>query len=184
VTLVLIGVGLAERGLFSEGDSYTNAVLTQTGRRTTALDMRPVTVNTDTGRREWRQMLLAIGQRLALAERHPGMLADEVSDYLFARSTGRIGSMMTLVNCGWARRPHWRRTAEPGPAGSRAQRRRRGNSPPRTGRRDPGPPDHDPRHPDNPAPRRMISGPARCRSGWLRYQLRRWTDNWKPSPNA
>jgi hypothetical protein len=103
VTLVLIGVGLAERGLFSEGDSYTNAVLAQTGRRTTALDMRPFTVDTDTGRHEWRQMLLAIEQRLALAEKHPGMLADELSDYLFARSTGHIGSLMTLINRGCQR---------------------------------------------------------------------------------
>lgn len=103
VTLVLIGVGLAERGLFSEGDSYTNAVLAQTGRRTTALDMRPFTVDTDTGRHEWRQMLLAIEQRLALSEKHPGMLADELSDYLFARSTGHIGSLMTLINRGCQR---------------------------------------------------------------------------------
>jgi hypothetical protein len=50
VTLVFIGVGLAERGLFSEGDSYSNAVLAQTGRRTTRLDMRPFTVDTDKGR--------------------------------------------------------------------------------------------------------------------------------------
>ncbi len=103
VTLVLVGVGLAERGLFSEGDSYTNAVLAQTGRRTTALDMRPFTVDTDTGRREWRQMLLAIEQRLALAGKYPGMLADELSDYLFARSTGHIGSLMTLINRGCQR---------------------------------------------------------------------------------
>lgn len=103
VTLVFIGVGLAERGLFSEGDSYTNAVLAQTGRRTTALDMRPFTVDTDTERREWRQMLLAIEQRLVLAEKYPGMLADELTDYLFARSTGHIGSLMTLINRGCQR---------------------------------------------------------------------------------
>lgn len=103
VTLVFIGVGLAERGLFSEGDSYTNAVLAQTGRRTTRLDMRPFTIDTDIGRHEWRQMLLAIEQRLVLAEKHPGMLADDLSDYLFARSTGHIGSLMTLVNRGCQR---------------------------------------------------------------------------------
>lgn len=103
VTLVFIGVGLAERGLFSEGDSYTNAVLAQTGRRTTRLDMRPFTVDTDAGRREWRQMLLAIEQRLVLAEKHSGMLADDLSGYLFARSTGHIGSLMTLINRGCQR---------------------------------------------------------------------------------
>lgn len=103
VTLVFIGVGLAKRGLFSEGSSYSDAVLAQTGRRTTALDMRPFTVDTEGGRREWRQMLLAIEQRIVLTDKQPGMLADHLSDYLFARSTGHIGSLMTLINRGCQR---------------------------------------------------------------------------------
>ncbi|SDY01762.1 TniB protein [Saccharopolyspora shandongensis] len=103
VTLLFIGVGLADRGLFSEGSSCTDAVLAQTGRRTTPLDMRPFTVDSDTGRWEWRQMLLALEQRLVLANVHPGMLAENLSDYLFARSTGHIGSLMTLINRGCQR---------------------------------------------------------------------------------
>ncbi len=103
VTLLFAGVGLAERGLFSEGSSYADAVLAQTGRRTTALGMRPFTVSTDRGRREWRQMLGAIEDRVVLGGNHPGMLADELSDYLFARSTGHIGSLMTLINRGCQR---------------------------------------------------------------------------------
>jgi hypothetical protein len=86
VTLLLIGVGLQAGGLPSEGRSYSDAVLAQTGRRTTLLDMRPFTVNTDNGRREWRQLLLAIEERLVLAEATPGMLADDLSDYLYAGS--------------------------------------------------------------------------------------------------
>src|SRR5262249_38782434 len=103
VTLLFAGVGLAERGLFSEGSSYADAVLAQTGRRTTALGMRPFAVNTDRGRREWQQMLRAIEHRLVLVGNHPGMLADDLSDYLFARSTGHIGSLMTLINRGCQR---------------------------------------------------------------------------------
>ena len=38
-----------------------------------------------------------------LADSHPGMLADDLSDYLFARSTGHIGSLMTLINRGCQR---------------------------------------------------------------------------------
>ncbi|MEV6588432.1 hypothetical protein [Streptomyces acidicola] len=48
-------------------------------------------------------MLLALEQRLVLADKHPGMLADDLSDYLFARSTGHIGSLMTLINRGCQR---------------------------------------------------------------------------------
>jgi len=97
VTLLFVGVGLAQRGLFSEGASYSDAIMAQTGRRTTKLDMEPFTVDTERGRREWRQILLALEQRIVLANKHPGMLADELSDYLFARSTGHIGSLMTLI---------------------------------------------------------------------------------------
>jgi hypothetical protein len=103
VTLIFVGVGLAARGLFSEGAAYEDAVIAQTGRRTTQLDMRPFTVDTDEGRREWRQLLLALEKRIVLADKHPGMLADDLSDYLFVRSTGHIGSLMTLINRGCQR---------------------------------------------------------------------------------
>ncbi len=103
VTLVFVGVGLTKRGLFSEGHSYEDAVIAQSGRRTTKLNMLPFEIDNDASRREWRQMLLAIEQRVTLAEKRPGMLADELSDYLFARSTGHIGSLMTLINRGCQR---------------------------------------------------------------------------------
>jgi hypothetical protein len=103
VTLILIGVGLEQRGLFSEGNSYADAILAQTGRRTTRLGMEPFRIDTDEGRDAWRQLLLAVEQRVVLAHKDPGMLASELSDYLFARSTGHIGSLMTLLNRGCQR---------------------------------------------------------------------------------
>lgn len=103
ITLIMIGVGLERRGLFDEGDSYEDAVLAQTGRRTTRLGMEPFLINTAEGRANWRNTLLAIEQRLVLADKYPGMVADDLSDYLFARSTGHIGSLMTLINRGCQR---------------------------------------------------------------------------------
>jgi hypothetical protein len=103
VTLVFIGVGLAERGLLEEIDAVTNPVLAQSGRRTTRLGMAPFLIDTAAHRRQWRALLLAIEQRLVLAQAEPGILADELSDYLFARSTGHIGSLMTLINRGCQR---------------------------------------------------------------------------------
>jgi AAA domain len=103
VTLVFIGVGLSERGLFTEGTCMENAVLAQTGRRTTVLGMEPFVVTNDTGRRQWKALLKAIEQRLVLAHNHEGMLAEELADYLFARSSGHIGSLMTLINRGCVR---------------------------------------------------------------------------------
>ncbi|MGC7229135.1 ATP-binding protein, partial [Mycobacteroides abscessus subsp. abscessus] len=55
------------------------------------------------GRRQWRQLLLAIEQRIVLADKQPGMLAEHLCDYLYARSTGHIGSLMTLINRGCLR---------------------------------------------------------------------------------
>ena len=95
------GLGLATCDL--SRDENADAVLAQTGRRTTVLDMRPFTVTAEAGRREWRQMLLAIEERLILADATPGMLADQLSDYLYARSTGHIGSLMTLITRGCQR---------------------------------------------------------------------------------
>jgi hypothetical protein len=103
ISLIMIGVGLENRGLFDEGDSYQDAVLAQTGRRTTRLGMDPFLISTDEGRTNWRNTLLAIEQRLVLADKYPGMVADDLSDYLFARSTGHIGSLMTLINRGCQR---------------------------------------------------------------------------------
>lgn len=103
VTLVFVGVGLASRGLFSEGNTYEDAVIAQTGRRTTKLGMQPFRIDSEHGRREWRKLLLALEQRVVLADGYRGMLADDLSDYLFARSTGHIGSLMTLINRGCQR---------------------------------------------------------------------------------
>jgi len=103
ITVVMIGVGLEGRGLFEEGDRYEDAVMAQTGRRTTRLGMEPFMINTDEGRANWRNMLLAIERRIVLADKYPGMVADDLSDYLFARSTGHIGSLMTLINRGCQR---------------------------------------------------------------------------------
>ncbi|MFC9293240.1 AAA family ATPase [Streptomyces sp. NPDC057011] len=98
VTLLMVGVELAKKGLFGEGTNGRDTALAQTGRRTTRLGLRPFTIDMEAGRREWRQMLLALEQRVVLTDKHPGMLADDLSDYLFARSTGHIGSLMTLIN--------------------------------------------------------------------------------------
>ncbi|MEU3078540.1 ATP-binding protein [Streptomyces laurentii] len=103
VTLLMVGVGLEKRGLFSEGATYEDGVLAQTGRRTTRLGMEPFDIRTEQGRHGWRDTLLAIEERVILANKYPGMIADDLSDYLFARSTGHIGSLMTLINRGCQR---------------------------------------------------------------------------------
>jgi len=103
VTIIYIGVGLSKHGLFSEGSTYQDAIIAQTGRRTTKLGMEAFSVKTKIERKRWRELLLTLERRVVLADGSPGMLADELSDYLYARSTGHIGSLITLINRGCQR---------------------------------------------------------------------------------
>ncbi len=103
VTFVYVGVGLERRGLVSEGLAAGEEELAQNARRWTTLGVDPFEIGTEPGRRTWRQLLLAIEKDLVLAGSHPGMVADDLADYLFARSTGHFASLMTLITRGCRR---------------------------------------------------------------------------------
>jgi hypothetical protein len=110
LTLLSIGIGLDDRGLLMEdlccnidGAGYKDIVLEQTTRRTTMLEMLPYQITSEWGRRQWRSLLATIEERLVLGSKRPGMLAADLSDYLFIRSTGHIGSLMELVRRGCAK---------------------------------------------------------------------------------
>ena len=103
VTLIYVGVDLDKRGLFFDGQPHTDRAIAQTARRTTKLTMAPFGVETERQRRQWHQLLLTLEQRVVLVDKRPGMLATDLSDYLFARSSGHIGSLMTLINRGCLR---------------------------------------------------------------------------------
>ena len=100
VTLIYVGVDLDKRGLFFDGQATTDRAIAQTARRTTKLRMAPFGIRTDRQRLHWHLLLLSVEQRVVLVNKKPGMLAYDLSDYLFARSTGHIGSLMTLINRG------------------------------------------------------------------------------------
>jgi hypothetical protein len=64
------------------------------------LEMAPFKVNLERERRQWRRFLRTIEERLVLARKHQGMLEEDLSDYLFIRSEGYIGSLMSLIERG------------------------------------------------------------------------------------
>ena len=97
VTFVFVGVGIERRGLLREGLCSADSAMAQTARRWTRLAIEPFEIHSRQGRRHWRALLLAIERQLVLARAHQGMVADDLADYLFARSTGHIGSLMTLI---------------------------------------------------------------------------------------
>ena len=124
VTLMMIGVGLADKGLFTEGGPRQDAVLAQTGRRTTRLGMRPFTIRSEAGRANGGNTLLAMEQRVVLADKYPGMVADESVGlpvrpqhraHRFADDPDQPGLP--------AGDPKRRRTAQPRPSGPGEERR-------------------------------------------------------------
>jgi hypothetical protein len=58
--LIYVGVGVAGRGLLTEGRTPQQAPQAQFGRRTTALTMRRFQIADEPGREEWRRLLLSI----------------------------------------------------------------------------------------------------------------------------
>jgi hypothetical protein len=97
VTFFFVGVGLRARGLLDEGLSGTDAAYSQTARRWNVLTLQPFEVATEQGRRTWHSLLLGIEREIVLAEHHRGVLAENLSDYLFTRSTGHFASLMSLL---------------------------------------------------------------------------------------
>lgn len=91
VMLLFIGHDLRKKGLYQDA---------QLERRTTELSLEPFTIEHEAGRHQWRRLLLKLETQLVLAEKYPGMLADELSDVLWARSTGHISSLVTLIRRG------------------------------------------------------------------------------------
>jgi hypothetical protein len=65
--------------------------------------MRPFSIRDEPGREEWRRLLLSVERQLVLAGRYPGMLADDLPDNLFARSSGHFASLMALISRGCLR---------------------------------------------------------------------------------
>jgi hypothetical protein len=99
VTFIYAGVGLADRKFFAEGLTGEDAVLAQTARRWTRLDMPPFQIASPDGRQHWQSLLKATERQLVLARARAGMLT-KLADYLFERSSGHIGSYVTLITRG------------------------------------------------------------------------------------
>jgi hypothetical protein len=99
VTFIYAGVGLAERRFLAEGLTGDHAALAQTARRWTRLHLPAFEIVSGQGRQHWQGLLKATERQLVLARAHPGMLT-VLADYLFERTTGHIGSYMTLITRG------------------------------------------------------------------------------------
>lgn len=108
VTFIFAGIGLRQSGPMCEGKDLKKEepVLTQTARRWTRIGVRPFDVSTNEGRSEWRNLLLAIEQKVVLCCSYRGMITRDLAAYLFQRSGGYIGSLITLIMRGCRQAVH------------------------------------------------------------------------------
>ena len=100
VTFLFVGVGLRARGLLDEGLTGADAAYSQTARRWNVLTLEPFEIGTRAGLRTWRQLLLGIERDLVLAGSWRGMIAGDLPEYLFTRSSGHFASLMSLISRG------------------------------------------------------------------------------------
>lgn len=111
VTLVLVGVGIAQSGLLREGRgatpvpsraangrSYNDEAATQTERRFELVDLDPFRYDTPAEIAAWVTHLAGIEHQLRLLQARPGMLTDGLMpEYLFRRTNGIVGLLERLV---------------------------------------------------------------------------------------
>lgn len=95
ITFVFAGVGLEKRRFFEEGLTGESVALAQTARRWTRLTVEPFESHDPA----WTQLIKRIEAHLVLAEARPGDLVG-LADYLFERTGGHIGSLITLISRG------------------------------------------------------------------------------------
>lgn len=95
ITFVFAGVGLEERRFFEEGLTGASVALAQTARRWTRLTVEPFKPHDGA----WGALAKAIEAHLVLAEARPGDLF-KLADYLYERTGGHIGSLITLTTRG------------------------------------------------------------------------------------
>lgn len=104
-TFIFVGTGmfkdeqLAARRLDADKrtrKAHDHILLQQMKRRWIPLAFEGFTLSTTRERQEWKSVLLTIERDLVLCNKRPGMLID-LSEYLFARSSGHTASLMSLV---------------------------------------------------------------------------------------
>ena len=74
----------------------------QNSCRSTPLAVEPFSIADEARSRAWRTLLLTVEKAVVLSGKYPGMIADDLSDVLSARSSGHFASLMALVRRGIA----------------------------------------------------------------------------------
>lgn len=96
---ILIGVDVEDGGLLNEG-LPVGPDDTQSGRRFPVHRMTPFDLASDPEEDDWWTLLASLEDRLLLPGKYPGMLSDDLHDYLYERTQGLIGGLIELLTEG------------------------------------------------------------------------------------
>lgn len=94
LTVIMIGIGIADRGLLRAGTAQE--ALAQLARNTTEFSFEGFKNTSERQRREWRELLASFDHRIVLARHREGILVEH-ADYLYRRTEGHIGSLSALL---------------------------------------------------------------------------------------
>lgn len=98
VTVVALGVDVRGSGILYDGTRGRDKQLrTQTARRFTVLDIEPFRYDTVQSTRDWVAHLCAIENDLPLLDKTPGMLSEDLAEFLFERTSGVIGVLADWI---------------------------------------------------------------------------------------
>lgn len=96
-TFVIIGVGVKQSKILTEGKSREAARLAQTQWRYSPIDVNPFATADDN---DLRALLRTLEDMLPLHGAYQGMLCQRLAKYLYERSDGVLGDLMELVRRG------------------------------------------------------------------------------------
>jgi hypothetical protein len=96
-TFVYAGINCEGIGLLTEGNSVEQAAYSQTGHRFKKFDLRPYDFNVANSRQEFFSVLTTFETHLLLFQHPMQSLAKEMGEYIFARTSGFLGPISTLI---------------------------------------------------------------------------------------
>ncbi len=94
LTVIMIGIGISERGLLRAGTAQE--ALAQLARNTTEYSFEGFKNTPGREQRAWRELLASFDHRIVLTRHREGILIEH-ADYLYRRTDGHIGSLSALL---------------------------------------------------------------------------------------
>lgn len=95
-TFVFAGVALRSSGLVGEGHVGAHAAMAQTFRRWTVLELHPFALHPAAAATQWRRLIASVEDTFVLTGARQGDVT-ALTEYLYERSGGHIGSLMDLL---------------------------------------------------------------------------------------